>query len=26
VRRHGGETWAGSAVGQGARFHFRLKH
>jgi signal transduction histidine kinase len=25
VRRHGGEIWADSAVGQGARFHFRLK-
>jgi len=25
VRRHGGEIWAESAVGQGARFHFRLK-
>ena len=25
VRRHGGEIWAESTVGQGARFHFRLK-
>jgi len=25
VRRHGGDIWAESAVGQGARFHFRLK-
>ena len=25
VRRHGGEIWADSAVGEGARFHFRLK-
>ncbi len=25
VRRHGGEIWADSAVGQGARFHFRLQ-
>ena len=25
VRRHGGEIWADGAVGQGARFHFRLK-
>lgn len=25
VRRHGGEIWAESEVGHGARFHFRLK-
>lgn len=25
VRRHGGDIWAESEVGQGARFHFRLK-
>jgi light-regulated signal transduction histidine kinase (bacteriophytochrome) len=25
VRRHGGEIWAESEVGHGARFHFCLK-